>query len=151
MINETKSGKPKGFSQREEDTSLRNSLEDIALKFLINEGFTIHHQDYDIPHNKVVVVYSRDRAEGIAELTGSIIAEIKCTSIIRVPNIQERFRYKLESEMNYFARFPEKHSFRAFAGGTDTTKQQLIDAFRDYVSKVVLGHKQFFDKVAGLK
>ena len=132
-------------SREERETLLRDSLQKMALEILADAGFTVASQHgSNIPHNKAVVVYKRSKAKGVEEINGGIEAEINSTNFgFPVMN----FSYRIESEMDYFAQFPERHSFHASAGGTDTTEQQLRDAFGDYVSVVVLGHKKLFDQI----
>ena len=66
---------PKKYASREEqETSLRDGLQEIASEILANAGFTIHSSKrrLDFPHNKVAVSYSRSKAESVAELNGNI-------------------------------------------------------------------------------
>ena len=138
---------PKNYASKEEqETSLRDGLQEIASEILANAGLTIIHSRRSsvFPHNKVAVSYKRNKTEDVTELNGGIEGKIKGTSF---DLWHMTFSYRIQSRMNYFAGFPEKHSFYTSTTGSKVTEQQLRNAFGDYVSKVVLGHKEFFDKL----
>lgn len=131
-------------SRKEQETSLRDGLQEIASKMLVNAGFIVHSRKNSILDNKLRVSYERNKAEDVAELNGGIEGEIKGTSFY-LSNMT--FSYRIQSYMNYFAGSPETHSFRMSTNGTRVTKQQLKNAFKYYVTKAVLGHKEFFDEL----
>jgi len=141
-----KQSSPKKYaSRKEQETSLRNNLQEIASKMLVDAGFIIRStRKLNLPHNKIAVSYERNKTEDITELNGGITGEIKGTSFYLS---RMTFSYRIQSYMNYFAGFPETHSFRMSTSGTWVTKQQLKNAFKYYVSKAVLGHKEFFDEL----
>lgn len=127
----------------------RNSLQKIASNILSDAGFTIYSPKGSIlphPHNKLAIHYERNEAEKVSEIQGGIEGEVKCHNLVLgIGKIV--FSYNIKADMVYFASFPERHSFSSSVMGTRTTEQQMKDAFGDYVSKVVLGHKEFFDKL----
>ena len=128
---------PKKYaSRKEQETSLRDGLQEIASKMLVDAGFIVHSRKNSILNNKLRVSYERNKAEDVAELNGGIEGEIKGISF-DLSNMT--FSYRIQSYMNYFAGSPESYYFRTSTGGTRVTERQLRNAFGDYVSKIILG------------
>jgi len=134
-------------SREKQEITLRNKLLDIALEILVDAGFTVDsNQNLGPPNNELLIFYRRNKEKEVTEINGNLTGKIEGKSFDLA---RMTFDYQIQSRMNYFAQFPENHSFYMSTSGTRVTKQQLRNAFEGYVSKVVLGHKEFFDQLEG--
>lgn len=145
MGNESKTREPKRFASKEEqESSLRDILQQIATDLLTNAGLEVYANLGSMPHNKLGISYGRRKAEGVAELNGLIEGDV----IGRSYDLSKMtFDYKIRTTMNYFGREVDRHGCNTFVSGERVTEQQLRNSFGDYVSKLILGNKEFFDGV----
>lgn len=148
MENESKTNGSKRFASKEEQESLlRGMLQQIATDLLTNAGLEVYANLGSMPHNILSVSYGRHKAKDVAELNGHIGGSVMGTSY---DLSRMFFDYKIQTEINYFGgggMGVYRHSCRNFVGGEFVTEQQLRNNFGNYVSKVVLGNKEFFDGV----
>ncbi|MEK6951470.1 MAG: hypothetical protein AABX29_00485 [Nanoarchaeota archaeon] len=129
-------------SKEEQESLLVDKLKQITSNLLTINGFKVHMGTNPI-NNQLSVSYIREKKEGVRELNGFIQGNIVGTSF----NLKRMtFDYTIKTEMNYFAG-GERHNYRCTVGGTGITEPQLTSAFEGYISKIGLGHKEFFDKL----
>jgi len=130
-------------SKEEQELSLRNKLQQIARTVLSNAGFDIRIDVNSLRHNKIFVSYWREKSEGVSELNGSVEGELNGRSF----NLERMtFDYTVKSEMNYFAG-TERHRYQCFTGGERITELKLRKAFQRYLCNIVLGHREFFERI----